>query len=85
MEKNYFKQIEEALINQIQALNDDSLYEGEEGLAKSKEACERTKAMSIATSKFCEIQKTKLDIVKTAENSGQIYDKFLGIEQNGTL
>lgn len=74
----YYKQLEEVLVNQIQMLNDDSLCSNTE---ESEQLCKRMDAINKGVSSFCDLQRTKLEIVKTAEACGSVYNNFIGIEE----
>lgn len=71
------KELENVLLDQIEKLNDDSLFEEEE---KAKIMIEKSKAISELSKNFTEIQKMKLEVVRHAENTGNLYTKYLGIE-----
>lgn len=71
------KELENVLLDQIEKLNDDSLFEEEE---KAKIMIEKSKAISELSKNFTEIQKMKLEVVRHAENTGTLYTKYLGIE-----
>lgn len=77
MAKNNFSELENVLLDQIEKLNDDSICED---IEQAKIMVERSKAISELSRNFTEIQKTKLDIVRHAENNGNLYSKYLGIE-----
>ena len=72
------KELENVLLDQIEKLNDDSLFEEEE---KAKIMIEKSKAISELSKNFTEIQKMKLEVVRYAENTGNLYTKYLGIEE----
>ena len=72
-----FDELENVLLNQIEMLNDESIYTDKESATI---AIEKSKAISDLTGNFTELQKVKLDIVKTAMKEKGIYDKYLGIE-----
>lgn len=71
------KELENVLLDQIEKLNDDSLFEDEE---KAKIMIEKSKAISDLSKNFTEIQRMKLEVVRHAENNGTLYTKYLGIE-----
>lgn len=71
------KELENVLLDQIEKLNDDSIFDDEE---KAKIMIEKSKAISDLSRNFTEIQRMKLEVVKHAENSGTSYTKYLGIE-----
>lgn len=72
-----FDELENVLLNQIEMLNDESILTDKES---STIAIEKSKAISDLTGNFTELQKVKLDIVKTARKEQGVYDKYLGIE-----
>lgn len=65
------------MLNQIEMLNDESILTDKESATI---AIEKSKAISDLTGNFTELQKVKLDIVKTAIKEKGIYDKYLGLE-----
>lgn len=77
--KNLFTELEDVLLNQIETLADDSLFEDKE---KAEILINKSKAISELSKNFTELQQTKLAIAKEASRCG-LYDKFLGIESNG--
>ena len=72
-----FDELENVLLNQIEMLNDESILTDKESATI---AIEKSKAISDLTGNFTELQKVKLDIVKTAMKEQGVYDKYLGIE-----
>ena len=72
-----FDELENVLLNQIELLNDESILTDKESATI---AIEKSKAISDLTGNFTELQKVKLDIVKTARKEQGVYDKYLGIE-----
>ena len=72
-----FDELENVLLNQIEMLNDESILTDKESATI---AIEKSKAISDLTGNFTELQKVKLDIVKTAMKERGVYDKYLGIE-----
>ena len=72
-----FDELENVLLNQIEMLNDESILTDKESATI---AIEKSKAISDLTGNFTELQKVKLDIVKTARQEQGVYDKYLGIE-----
>ena len=72
-----FNELENVLLNQIEMLNDESILTEKESATI---AIEKSKAISDLTGNFTELQKVKLDIVKTARQERGVYDKYLGIE-----
>lgn len=77
--KNIFTELEDVLLNQIETLADDSLFEDKE---KAEILINKSKAISELSKNFTELQQTKLEIAKEGSRCG-LYDKFLGIESNG--
>ena len=71
------KELENVLLDQIEKLNDDSIFDDEE---KAKIMIEKSKAISDLSRNFTEIQRMKLEVVKHAETHGTVYTKYLGIE-----
>ena len=72
-----FDELENVLLNQIEMLNDESILTDKESATI---AIEKSKAISALAGNFTELQKTKLDIVKTARQDRGVYDKYLGLE-----
>lgn len=70
-------EMEKALLDQIEKLNDDSLTEDPE---QARLVIEKSKAMGDLAGRVTEINKLKLDIYKEANQNGGLYEKFLGIE-----
>ena len=79
--KNRIKELEETILNQIEALNDDSLSDDAD---KAQRMIDRSKAISELTNSFIVIQRMKLDVVKELNENGSIYEKYLGVD-DGTL
>lgn len=77
MPNNRIKELENVLLDQIEKLNDDSIFEEEE---RAKIMIEKSKAISELSKNFTDIQRIKLEVVRQAENSGTSYTKYLGIE-----
>ena len=73
-----FDELENVLLNQIEMMNDESILTDKESATI---AIQKTKAISDLTGNFTELQKVKLDIVKTAMKNRGVYDKYLGIEE----
>lgn len=67
-----FDELENVLLNQIEMLNDESILTDKESATI---AIEKSKAISDLTGNFTELQKVKLDIVKTARKERGVYDK----------
>jgi len=72
-----FLEVEKTLIDQIEKLNDDSLFEDPEA---AKQVVERSKAISSLANNYMQMQEFKLNLVKTCESTGPIYNGVLGIE-----
>lgn len=71
------EELEKTLLDQIEKLNDDTIFEDKE---KAGTLVERSKAISSLTQNFVNVQRMKLDVVKTLSDSGGIYEEYLGIE-----
>ena len=71
------KELEATLLDQIEKLNDDSIAESEESC---RALIERSNAISNLSRNVIEIQRLRLDVVKTLENNGGLYEEYLGIE-----
>lgn len=76
-ENSKIKELENVLLDQIEKLNDDSIFDDEE---KAKIMIEKSKAISDLSRNFTEIQRMKLEFVRHAEHNGTLYTKYLGIE-----
>lgn len=70
-------ELEQTLLDQIEKLNDDSLYEDEAATAL---AIQKSKAIADLAQQVVSINRLKLDIVHEAANNGGIYEKVLGID-----
>lgn len=77
IKKIRFEELELVLLNQIEMLNDESILTDKESATI---AIEKSKAISDLTGNFTELQKVKLDIVKTAMKEKGVYNKYLGLE-----
>ena len=77
IKKTRFEELELVLLNQIEMLDDESILIDKESATI---AIEKSKAISALAGNFTELQKTKLDIVKTAMQDRGVYDKYLGLE-----
>lgn len=77
IKKTRFEELENVLLNQIEMLNDESILTDKESATI---AIEKSKAISDLTGNFTELQKMKLDIVKTVMKERGVYDKYLGLE-----
>lgn len=77
--KNRLQELENVLLDQIEKLNQDDI-------ASDKEAAqvliERSQAMSTLANSYISINRLKLDVVKELNNSGGLYESYLGIEDN---
>lgn len=77
--KNRLQELENVLLDQIEKLNQDDI-------ASDKEAAqvliERSQAMSNLANSYISINRLKLDVVKELNNSGGLYENYLGIEDN---
>ena len=77
--KNRLQELENVLLDQIEKLNQDDI-------ASDKEAAqvliERSQAMSTLANSYISINRLKLDVVKELNNSGGLYEGYLGIEDN---
>lgn len=75
--KNRLQELENVLLDQIEKLNQDNI-------ASDKEAAqvliERSQAMSTLANSYISINRLKLDVVKELNNSGGLYESYLGIE-----
>lgn len=76
------KELENALLDQIEKLNDDSIAEDEE---KSKTLIERSRAMSELADSYIGACRMKLDVVKELNRSGGLYEDYLEIEDKTVL
>ena len=76
---NRLQELENVLLDQIEKLNQDDI-------ASDKEAAqvliERSQAMSTLANSYISINRLKLDVVKELNNSGGLYENYLGIEDN---
>ena len=75
--KNRIKELEDTILNQIEALNDDSLSDDAD---KAHRMIDRSKAISELTNSFVSVQRMKLDVVKELNKNGSIYEEYLGIK-----
>jgi hypothetical protein len=71
-------ELENTLLDQIEKLNDDSLADD---LDKARIMIEKSKVMSDLAGRVTEMNRLKLDVYKEANQSGGIYEKFLGIKK----
>ena len=75
-------ELEETLLDQIEKLSDDSIMENEP--EKVQQMIERSKVMSDLTKSYMDIERHKLDVVKTVSEFGSYkqaeeYKDFLGV------
>lgn len=74
--KNRLQELENVLLDQIEKLNQDDI-------ASDKEAAqvliERSQAMSTLANSYISINRLKLDVVKELNNSGGLYEDYLGL------
>lgn len=76
---NKIQELENVLLDQIEKLSDDSLFENKE---TANIVLEKSKAISSLSSNFVDLQQLKLNIVKTVSNSrNDSFNSFLGIEE----
>lgn len=71
-------ELEKALLDQIEKLNDDSIAEEPEA---AEIMINKSKAMSDLAAQVIAINRLKLDVVKELNGNGGIYEKYLGIEE----
>lgn len=71
------EELEKTLLDQIEKLNDDTVFEDKE---KAGILVERSKAISSLTQNFVNVQNMKLNVVKTLSDNGGLYENYLGIE-----
>lgn len=72
-----FKELEAALLDQIEKLNDDSIGDDVEA---TKALVDRSKAMSDLTKNVIELNRLKLDVVHECAENGGLYESYLGID-----
>lgn len=77
-ENSRVKELENVLLNQIEKLNDDSIFDTEE---KAKLMFEKSRVISDLSQNFTDIQRLKLEVVRYAETNRTLYTNYLGIEQ----
>ena len=70
-------ELENALLDQIEKLNDDSLAEDKEN---AQIMIEKSKAMSDLAGRINDLNRLKLDVYKEANANGGVYEKMLGID-----
>ena len=71
------EELEKTLLDQIEKLNDDTIFEDKE---KVGILVERSKAISSLTQNFVNVQNMKLNVVKTLSDNGGLYENYLGVE-----
>lgn len=74
--KNRIKELEDAILDQIEKLNDDSIADDPEAIQRM---IDRSKAMAELTDSFVSINRMKLDVVKELNKNGSLYENYLGI------
>lgn len=72
-----FEELEKVLLNQIETLNEEGIFDKKE---EAKMLIDKSKAISDLVTSFTDIQRLKLDFVKTACKTNGIYDNFLRLE-----
>lgn len=82
MAKTRIKELEATLLDQIEKLNDDSIFEDSE---KAKILIDRSKAISELTQSFVEVNRMKLDVVKELNKGGNLYENYLGVESDSPV
>lgn len=75
---NGFKELENALLDQIEKLNDDSIGNDQEEIER---IIKRSDAMSKLADSYVSLNRMKLDVVKELSNNGGLYEQYLGIEE----
>lgn len=71
-------ELERTLLDQIEKLNDDSLFNNQE---EAMLVIEKSKAISDLANTYVGIQGMKLSIAKELKNNGGIYEEYLGLEK----
>ena len=82
MGKTRIKELEATLLDQIEKLNDDSIFEDAD---KAKILIERSKAISDLTQSFVEVNRMKLDVVKEMNKGGNLNENYLGVESDSPV
>ena len=77
--KNRLQELENVLLDQIEKLNQDDIASDKEG---AQVLIERIQAMSTLANSYISINRLKLDVVKELNNSGGLYENYLGIKDN---
>ena len=73
------KELENVLLDQIEALSDMSINEKPE---EAQQMIERSQAISNLTNAYIGVQRVKLDVVKEVNRGGSLYETYLGIESD---
>ena len=82
MGKTRIKELEATLLDQIEKLNDDSIFEDADN---AKILIERSQAISDLTQSFVEVNRMKLDVVKELNKGGNLYENDLGVESDSPV
>lgn len=69
-------ELERVLLDQIETLNDNSLFDNEE---EARIVVEKSRAISKLAADYVNIQQLKLNIVKELNKNGTAYEQFLGV------
>ncbi len=69
-------ELERVLLDQIETLNDNSLFDNEE---EARIVVEKSRAISKLVADYVNIQQLKLNIVKELNKNGTAYEQFLGV------
>lgn len=72
------QELEKALLDQIEKLNDDSIADNPEQV---QQLIARSEAMSNLATQVVSIQQLKIEAVKVMDRANGDYGKFLGIDQ----
>ncbi|MCR5218605.1 hypothetical protein [Treponema sp.] len=78
MQKTKVNELENVLLDQIEKLNDDSIFEDE---TKAKILIERSNSIADLANAFTGLTRTKLDVVREMKSNGGMYEKYMGIEE----
>lgn len=70
-------ELEKVLLDQIETLNDNSLFEDADA---ARIVVEKSRAISELTADYINIQQLKLNIVKELNKNGNAYEQFLGVK-----
>lgn len=71
-------ELEKTLLDQIEKLNDDSLFADKE---EAMLVIEKSRAISALANTYVGVQGMKLNIAKELKNNGGIYEDYLGITE----